>query len=141
MGIDLGEIPYPSGMAGTGLGGLNPTPITHGEKYPVQYSIQDSLSTIHRPTVCHLLAGCRPTMGWNSNHCGPKQRSNKVKNPKLISQPPLALGKCDCAPHHCFPSISSLLDCPTLRDVPHLVPVRVCRAASSSSNVLMVCVR
>jgi hypothetical protein len=29
MGIDLGEIPYPSGMAGTGLGGLNPTPITH----------------------------------------------------------------------------------------------------------------
>jgi hypothetical protein len=72
-------------MAGTGLGGLNPTPITHGEKYPVQYSIQDSLSTIHRPTVCHLLVGCRPTMGWNSNHCGPKQRSNKVKNPKLIS--------------------------------------------------------
>jgi hypothetical protein len=30
MGIDLGEIPYPSGMAGTGLGGLNPNPITHG---------------------------------------------------------------------------------------------------------------
>jgi hypothetical protein len=86
MGIDLGEIPYPLGMAGTGLGGLNPNPITHGEKYPVQSSIQDSLSTIHRPTVCHLLVGCRPTMGWNSNHRGPKQRSNKVKNPKLISQ-------------------------------------------------------
>jgi hypothetical protein len=30
MGIDLREIISPSGMAGIGLGGLNPNPITHG---------------------------------------------------------------------------------------------------------------
>jgi hypothetical protein len=34
MGIDLGEILSPSGMAGTSLGGLNPNPITHGVVLP-----------------------------------------------------------------------------------------------------------
>jgi hypothetical protein len=34
MGIDLGEILSPSGMAGSGLGGINLNPITHGEGIP-----------------------------------------------------------------------------------------------------------
>jgi hypothetical protein len=34
VGIDLGEILSPSGMEGTGLGGLNPNPITHGAVLP-----------------------------------------------------------------------------------------------------------
>jgi hypothetical protein len=34
MGIDLGEILSPLGMAGSGLGCINPNPITHGEGIP-----------------------------------------------------------------------------------------------------------
>ena len=35
IGIDLGEILFLLGMAGSGLEGINLNPITHGKLYPV----------------------------------------------------------------------------------------------------------
>jgi hypothetical protein len=62
MDIDLGEILSPLGMAGTGLRGLNPNPITHGAVlYPIYYNIQASSSRgIHLPEDACPPMACSP---------------------------------------------------------------------------------